>query len=225
MSKQNEDPLLIALKEGRSYTWTVPEGGNLASMRKAIQHGQTITMSPVNDPAEIQVGDMVLVRWHKGDIFHLVGEIQGERYLIVNSLGGVNGWVPASDILGRVTQVVNPEPRPEVPEMLVQLEEAYCSLIERLQASAGEARRLLAMVDNLRWYASRIGAERLDLMPRENKWSFQQNLWRLTRQARNAATSESPRPACYYIDRGQECLGLAAEIMRLFEPEAFRARG
>ena len=219
MSKQDKDPLLIALKEGRSYTWTVPDGGNRASMRKAIEHGQSITMSPVSDPAEIQVGDMVLVKWHKSIIFHLVGDIQDERFLIVNSLGGVNGWVPASDILGRVTRVVDPEPRPEVPEMLALLEKSYCSLIERQQLSSDEAWRLLAVINNLHWYASRIGDECLDVMPRDNKWSFQQNLWQLTKQARNAASSENPQPAWYYIDRGQECLGLAAEIFRLFKPE------
>jgi hypothetical protein len=79
MSKRKKDPLLEALKEGKSYTWTVPDGGNLASMRKAIKHGQTLTMSPIGDPSEIQVGDLVLVKWHQSDIFHIVGEIQGEQ--------------------------------------------------------------------------------------------------------------------------------------------------
>jgi hypothetical protein len=218
MSKQS-DPLLKALKEGRSYTWTVPDGGNLASMRKAIKHGQTITMSPVNDPREIQVGDKVLVRWYQSDIFHLVGEIRGDRYLIVNSLGKVNGWVPASDILGRVTQIIDPEPRPEVHEMLERLEAAYGSLIERLQPPTDETRRLLTVVDDLRWYAGRIGAERWDSMPRSNKWSFQQNLWRLTKQANNEIASTATQPADYFIDHGKECVGLAAEIIRLFETE------
>ena len=58
MAKRKE-PLLLALEKGESYTWTIPDGGNLASMRKAVKHGQTITMSPIEDPTEIQVGDMV----------------------------------------------------------------------------------------------------------------------------------------------------------------------
>ena len=115
MAKHKKDPLLEALKEGRSYTWTIPDGGNLASMRAAIKHGQTLTMSPIVDPAEIQVGDLVLVKWHQSDIFHVVGDIQGNQFLIVNSMGGVNGWVPAGDILGRVTKILEPEPRPSVP--------------------------------------------------------------------------------------------------------------
>ena len=109
MSK-HKDPLLEALKEGKSYTWTVPDGGNLASMRKAIKHGQILTMSPITNSGEIQVGDLVLVKWHQGDIFHIVGEIQGDQFLIVNSLGKVNGWVSAKDILGRITNIIEPDP-------------------------------------------------------------------------------------------------------------------
>ena len=74
MSKR-KDPLQEALKDGRSYTWTIPEGGYLASMRAAVKHGQTLTMSPVDDPQEVQVGDMVLVRWHNSTIFHLAAEL------------------------------------------------------------------------------------------------------------------------------------------------------
>jgi hypothetical protein len=215
MSKHN-DPLLEALKEGKSYTWTVPDGGNLASMRAAIKHGQTLTMSPIADPGEIRMGDLVLVKWHQSTIFHVVGEIQGDQYLIVNSLGKVNGWVGASDILGRITQVVEPEPRPDVPVMLEQLDAAYTSLIQLEHASDEEARRLSSIVDDLRWYAERIGSERWERMPRSNKWSFEQNLWSLNRQARDGI-APIPDRVRYFIDRGKECVGLASEIFALFE--------
>lgn len=86
---EHEGPLLVALEEGKSNTWTASDGGDFASMRKAIKHGQTLTMSPVGNPSEVQVGDIVLVKWHKGHLFHMVGEIQGDQYLIVNSLGKV----------------------------------------------------------------------------------------------------------------------------------------
>jgi hypothetical protein len=36
---KHKDPMLQALYDGRSFTWTVPDGGDLASMRKAIKHG------------------------------------------------------------------------------------------------------------------------------------------------------------------------------------------
>ena len=216
MSHKHNDPLLDALKGGRSYTWTVPDGGDLASMRKAIKHGQTLTMSPIADPAEIQVGDFVLVKWHQGDIFHLVGEIQADRYLIVNSLGKVNGWVTAGDILGRITNIIEPEPRPSVPVMLEQLEAAFHKLIQLEHVTENNAQRFSAIVDDLRWYADRIGADRWNSMPRSNKWSFEQILWRLTRQAKNAV---APVQDCihYFIDRGKECVGLASEIFALLE--------
>jgi hypothetical protein len=215
MSK-HKDPLLEALKEGKSYTWTVPDGGNLASMRAAIKHGQILTMSPIANPDEIQVGDLVLVKWHQGDIFHLVGEIQGDQYLIVNSLGKINGWVSAKEILGRITNIVEPEPRPSVPTMLEQLDTVYTNLIRVEHASEDEARRLSAIVDDLRWYADRIGMERWNVMPRSNKWSFEQNLWRLTRQAK-IAIAPVPDRIRYFIDRGKLCVGLASEIFALFE--------
>jgi hypothetical protein len=217
MSKRKRDPLLEALKEGKSFTWTIPDGGDLASMRKAVKHGQTLTMSPVVNPNEIQVGDLVLVKWHQSNIFHIVGEIQGDRYLIVNSLGKVNGWVSTTEILGRVTKIIEPEPRPNVEVMLEQLEIAYQELITLEQAANDdEAQRLFAIVNDLRWYADRIGKERLDVMPRSNKWSFQQNLWRLTKQAKKA---KAPVPNCvlYFIDCGKQCVGLASEIFALFE--------
>ncbi len=216
MSKRKQDPLLEALREGKSYTWTVPDGGNLASMRKAIKHGQTLTMSPIGDPSEIQVGDFVLVKWHQSDIFHIVGEIQGEQYLIVNSLEKVNGWVSAKEILGRITKIIEPQPRPSISTMFEQLEAAYHSLIQLDQPSEDEIQRLHAIIDDLRWYADRIGDERVYEMPRSNKWSFEQNLWRLTKQAKQVV-SPVPSRVIYFIDRGKECVGLASEIFALFE--------
>jgi hypothetical protein len=98
-------------------------------MREAVKHGQTLTMSPIVNPREIQVEDLVLVKWHQSDIFHVVGEIQGDQFLIVNSLGKINGWVKATEILGRITKIIEPEPRPSVEIMLEQLETAYQELI------------------------------------------------------------------------------------------------
>jgi len=216
MSKRKKDPLLEALKEGKSYTWRVPDGGNLASMREAIKHGQTLTMSPIVDPSEIQVRDLVLVKWHQSDIFHIVGEIQGEQFLIVNSLGKVNGWVSAKDILGRITKIIEPEPRPSVETMLDQLESSYQALITSERVSDSEVQRMLVIVNDLRWYADRIGKERLDTMPRSNKWSFHQNLWRLTKQMKKSIAPVSNR-VLYVIDCGKECVGLASEIYALFE--------
>ena len=215
---KHTDPLLEALQAGRSSTWTVPDGGDLASMRAAIKHGQTLTMSPVTDPSQVQPGDIVLVRWHKGDIMHLVQEVQGDRFLIANSVGKVNGWVDGSDILGRVTQVVEPPPRPSVPVMLDQLEAACQRLISSEAPSQDDALRLISVVDDLRWYADRVSADRWCKPPRSNKWSFEQNLWHLLKQAGAALVPAPPQAVRQLIDRGKECVGLAAEILALFEP-------
>jgi len=88
---KHKDPIFEALKAGHSFTWTMPEGGDLASMRAAIRHGQTLPMSPIRELSEIQVGGIVLVKWHEGYIYHLVGEIQGDQFLITNSVGKTNG--------------------------------------------------------------------------------------------------------------------------------------
>jgi hypothetical protein len=215
---KHKDSMLEALKAGHSYTWTEPDGGNFASMRAAIKHGQTLTISPVANPQEVQVGDIVLVKWRNGNhILHLVQEIQGDQFLIVNSVGKVNGWVSGSDILGRVTQVVDSEPRPSVSVMLEQLEVTYRQLVERERPAEDDARRLLSVVDDMRWYAQRIGAERWDTQPRSNKWSLAQNLWYFSKQAKSAVVPAACDPTCYFIDRGKECVGLAAEILALFE--------
>lgn len=216
MPKHKKDPLMEALREGRSYTWTVPEGGDLASMRAAIKHGQTLTMSPVANPGEIQIGDLVLVKWHQGDIFHIVGDIQGDQFLIVNSLGKVNGWVGAKEILGKITKIVEPEPRPSVPNMLEGLRMAYQKLTQLEQIEDEDVNRLLSIVDDLDWYADRIGSERWNRMPRSNKWSFEQNLWRLTKQAKKGFTSELPHIHSF-IDQGKQCVGMAGELLMLFE--------
>jgi len=215
MSK-HKDPLLEALAEGKSYTWTVPDGGDLASMRQAIKHGQTLTMSPIADPGEIQVGDKVLVKWHGSTIFHIVGEIKDDQFLIVNSLGKVNGWVSVSEILGRVTKIVEPEPRPDVPGMLEELETAFQKMIHLDQTPSEEALRLLSILDDLRWYAERIGSERWYQMPRSNQWSFEQDLWQLTRQAKSSTVS-GPERVRSFIDRGKACVGAAAEIAFLID--------
>ena len=70
------------------------------------------------------------------------------------------------------------------------------------------------MVDDLSWYASRLGPERSDKMPRGNKWSFEQNLWKLLREAKQWEVKANSIDGA--VDSGKECVGAAAEIMLLF---------
>lgn len=213
---KHKDPLVEALEEGFSFTYTIPDGGDLASMRAALKHGQTLTVSPVSDTSQIKVGDIVFLKWHDSYILHLVADIQGERCLIVNSLGKENGWASAMDILGRVTQIVDPEPRPDVPEILDRLEAAYGSLANSAQKDEETQAHISAILADLRWYAARVGEERWGVQPRQNRWSFEQRLWHLLRQVKSASSTPSPAPVAYFIDRGKECVGQAAEIYTLF---------
>src|SRR5262245_15987207 len=78
-----------------------PCGG---SMRVRIESGQLVTIAPVQ-PTDVCMDDVVLVEWRGNFLLHLVKEIQGERLLIGNNLGKVNGWVPASAVVGRVVAI------------------------------------------------------------------------------------------------------------------------
>ena len=214
---KHKDPLVEALEEGFSFTYTIPDGGDLASMRAALKHGQTITVSPVSNTAQIKVGDIVFLKWHDSYILHLVADVQGERLLIVNSLGKENGWVSVKDILGRVTDIVEPEPRPEVPLMLDRLGAAYEILAATALASEEAKNHFNEILAAMRWYAARIGPERWGIQPRQNRWSYEQRLWHLLRQVRNATVSHARAPIAYFIARGQECVGQVADIYILFE--------
>jgi hypothetical protein len=78
-----------------------PSGG---SMRGRIESGQLVTLAPV-DPADVRVDDVVLVAWQGNFLLHLVKEVRDGELLIGNNLGKVNGWVPASAVVGKVVAV------------------------------------------------------------------------------------------------------------------------
>jgi hypothetical protein len=53
-------------------------------------------------------------------------------------------------------------------------------------------------------------------MPRSNKWSFEQNLWRLAEQAKKMVAPIQDRIG-FFIDTSKMCVGSAGEIYALFE--------
>ena len=77
---------------------------------------------------------------------------------------------------------------------------------------------LLSIVGDLRWYADGLGAERWDAYARTNKWTFIQNLWHLTKEAKKMEAPAQDRVHCF-IDRGKMCVGKAGELFSLFEYE------
>jgi hypothetical protein len=100
--------------------------------------------------------------------------------------------------------------------MLDELAAASSALIESEAPLNDDAQRLITIVNDLRWYANRLGSDRWYKYPRSNKWSFEQNLWRLTKQAKSAVKSV-PNDIEYLIDCGKECVGSASEAVILFE--------
>ncbi len=78
-----------------------PFGG---SMRGRIESGQLVTLQAIS-PEEINVDDAALVRWKGSFLLHLIKDIQGDRVLIGNNLGKINGWIRMVDVLAKVIAV------------------------------------------------------------------------------------------------------------------------
>jgi hypothetical protein len=218
--RKTPDPLIEALENGRSHTITIADGGNLASMRAVLKHGQTLTFSPVDNYDEIQVNDIVIVKWRGGGhIMHLVGDKQDDQFLIINSLGKENGWTNGSNIIGRVTESIEPEPPPSVPEMLAQLAAAYEAIIAERKLAEAEAERLRSVAADMRWYADLMGAAQWQELSSLNEWSFSQHLWHLMKEAKGIVgvdTAVTPHPL---IHHGKEHVGLLASSLNNLMPD------
>jgi hypothetical protein len=73
------------------------------SMRGRVDSGQLCTVVPA--PEELEVGDIVLCKVRGREYLHLIKARQGERYLIGNNRGKINGWVRRGAIYGRCVLV------------------------------------------------------------------------------------------------------------------------
>jgi hypothetical protein len=73
-------------------------------MTGRVNDGDQVTVTPLGtrDP---DVGDVVLVRCRGHEYLHLVKARQGDRFLIGNNRGGLNGWVGRRAIFGVATQI------------------------------------------------------------------------------------------------------------------------
>ena len=74
------------------------------SMAGRVEDGDTLTVEPLG-ARTLRPGDIVLVRVHGREYLHLVKAIQGDRYLIGNSRGGINGWVGGQAVAGIATAI------------------------------------------------------------------------------------------------------------------------
>lgn len=73
-------------------------------MSGRIESGQLCTVEPIG-AAALAVGAIVLCRVKGNDYLHLIKAIDGDRFLIGNNRGGINGWITARAIHGRCTRV------------------------------------------------------------------------------------------------------------------------
>jgi hypothetical protein len=109
------------LASGRTVSFR-PRG---QSMAPRVRSGQLVTVTPVLDPAELRVDDIVLCRVQGVMRLHKISAIRRRlmdgvpddhlsnspsarykfRFQISNSKGHVNGWCGQGDIYGRLVQV------------------------------------------------------------------------------------------------------------------------
>jgi SOS-response transcriptional repressor LexA len=74
------------------------------SMSGRINDGDLVIVAPC-EASSVRVGDAVFIRIHGNFLLHLVKAIQGDRVLIGNNRGKINGWVNKSAVLGKVVRV------------------------------------------------------------------------------------------------------------------------
>ncbi len=92
---------IAKLKDGETVKFR-PRGN---SMSGKIESGQLCTVTPVQDPSELSVGDIVLCKVNGSQYIHLIKAIQGKRFQIGNNRGRINGWITASSIYGKCIRV------------------------------------------------------------------------------------------------------------------------
>lgn len=95
------DTYVTALAAGKTVSFR-PSGN---SMTGKISSGQLCTVEPVTPETVLAVGDAVLCRVHGSVYLHLIKAIQGDRYLIGNNHGHINGWTARTKIFGRLASV------------------------------------------------------------------------------------------------------------------------
>lgn len=73
-------------------------------MSPRIESGQLCTVEPV-DPATLRAGDIVLCKVRSAEYLHFIKAVRDGRFQIGNNRGGINGWVGAASIFGKLTKV------------------------------------------------------------------------------------------------------------------------
>lgn len=74
------------------------------SMKPKVESGATVTLEPITTE-QLEVGDVVLCRVKGRVMLHLVKAKQGQRVLIGNNHGHINGWTKA--VYGKAIKIEN----------------------------------------------------------------------------------------------------------------------
>ena len=74
------------------------------SMRGKIASGALCTVAPF-DASLLSVGDIVLCTVRGAQYLHLVKAMRDGQFQIGNNVGGINGWISARAIYGRLGSV------------------------------------------------------------------------------------------------------------------------
>jgi len=75
------------------------------SMRGKIASGALCTVAPIRPETALQTGDIVLCSVRGAQYLHLIKAMRGDQFQIGNNVGGINGWITASAIYGRLVAV------------------------------------------------------------------------------------------------------------------------
>ena len=90
---------IVKLQAGQTVSFR-PHGN---SMSGKIESGQLCTVEPIKNL--IEKNDVVLCKVSGKEYLHLVKDVHGERYLIGNNKGGLNGWVSKNSIFGKLIKI------------------------------------------------------------------------------------------------------------------------
>jgi len=106
MSKNQKQRVIEELQAGRTAKFK----GSGNSMHPRIKSGATVTLEPVPDLNDLEVGDAVFCKV-RGNVFtHVVSALRGKgdnrEVQISNLKGHVNGWT--TKVYGRVIEVAQP---------------------------------------------------------------------------------------------------------------------
>jgi hypothetical protein len=94
-------PYIEQLKAGRRVQFR-PRGN---SMAPKIHSGALCTVEPIAEDRVPGVGEIVLCKLGGKQYLHLIKAVQGPRFQIGNNRGGINGWITATGIYGRLVSV------------------------------------------------------------------------------------------------------------------------